>query len=424
MSKLSDPTILPGNEKFILIDNRLYDVTSFRHPGGSIIKFFIVNDNSETPRDATDTWNGFHARSDRARRWLKVLPSKPYVPYVPPDPAISAILTDFRALKAELEAEGLFEPSVPHMAYRFAELAILLFFGVWLIHAGWSFTGCVLLGVMQGRVGWVQHEAGHFSLTGRPSVDIAIQQFTLGIFNGLSSSWWRSTHNKHHAGAQHLGHDPDLETLPLVAFNMHIASRVGNLGKWWIRLQTYMFPMVSTMLVVFFWLFFLHPRRLMHLGGKMEIASIVLHYILVWVIFGNFSLLSILGGLTVVTWVGANYNFLQFPLTHTAKPVLESEEHEDWVIFGNFSLLSILGGLTVVTWVGANYNFLQFPLTHTAKPVLESEEHEDWVTNAALRSTNINPSWWCDWMMGYLNYQIEHHLFPSLPQFRSRRTSS
>eukprot|EP01083_Nonionella_stella_P031240 85518_1 len=376
MSKLSDPTILPGNEKFILIDNRLYDVTSFRHPGGSIIKFFIVNENSKTPRDATDTWNGFHARSDRARRWLKVLPSKPHVPYVPPDPAISAILTDFRALKAELEAEGLFEPSVPHMAYRFAELAILLLFGVWLIHAGWAFTGCVLLGVMQGRVGWVQHEAGHFSLTGRPSADIAIQQFTLGIFNGLSSSWWRSTHNKHHAGAQHLGHDPDLETLPLVAFNMHIASRVGNLGKWWIRLQTYMFPMVSTMLVVFFWLFFLHPRRLMHLGGKMEIASIVLHYILVW------------------------------------------------VIFGNFSLLSILGGLTVVTWVGANYNFLQFPLTHTAKPVLESEEHEDWVTNAALRSTNINPSWWCDWMMGYLNYQIEHHLFPSLPQFRSRRTSS
>lgn len=24
------------------------------------------------------------------------------------------------------------------------------------------------------------------------------------------------------------------------------------------------------------------------------------------------------------------------------------------------------------------------------------------------------------WVMGYLNYQIEHHLFPAMPQFRNR----
>lgn len=25
---------------------------------------------------------------------------------------------------------------------------------------------------------------------------------------------------------------------------------------------------------------------------------------------------------------------------------------------------------------------------------------------------------WCNWWMSYLNFQIEHHLFPSMPQFR------
>jgi acyl-CoA 6-desaturase (Delta-6 desaturase) len=33
---------------------------------------------------------------------------------------------------------------------------------------------------------------------------------------------------------------------------------------------------------------------------------------------------------------------------------------------------------------------------------------------------NVSPGplKWVDWWMSYLNYQIEHHLFPSMPQFR------
>lgn len=40
------------------------------------------------------------------------------------------------------------------------------------------------------------------------------------------------------------------------------------------------------------------------------------------------------------------------------------------------------------------------------------------VEYSANHTTNCAPSWWCDWWMSYLNYQIEHHLFPSMPQFR------
>ncbi len=44
----------------------------------------------------------------------------------------------------------------------------------------------------------------------------------------------------------------------------------------------------------------------------------------------------------------------------------------------------------------------------------------DWVRYAAVYTMNVSPgplkfiSWW----MSYLNFQIEHHLFPSMPQYR------
>ena len=44
----------------------------------------------------------------------------------------------------------------------------------------------------------------------------------------------------------------------------------------------------------------------------------------------------------------------------------------------------------------------------------------DWVRYAAVHTMNVSagPFRFVDWWMSYLNYQIEHHLFPSMPQFR------
>lgn len=40
------------------------------------------------------------------------------------------------------------------------------------------------------------------------------------------------------------------------------------------------------------------------------------------------------------------------------------------------------------------------------------------VEYSLLHTMDVQPSWLCDWWMAYLNYQIEHHLFPTMPQFR------
>ena len=42
---------------------------------------------------------------------------------------------------------------------------------------------------------------------------------TYGLGCGMSACYWRNQHNKHHTTPQKLGADPDLATLPLVAFH-------------------------------------------------------------------------------------------------------------------------------------------------------------------------------------------------------------
>ena len=49
----------------------------------------------------------------------------------------------------------------------------------------------------------------------------------------------------------------------------------------------------------------------------------------------------------------------------------------------------------------------------------------DWVRYAAIHTMNVSagPFKFVDWWMSFLNYQIEHHLFPAMPQFRHPQTS-
>ena len=67
-------------------------------------------------------------------------------------------------------------------------------------------------------------------------------------------------------------------------------------------------------------------------------------------------------------------------------------------------------------WLASLYMLANFTLSHTHLPVTENPKH--WVEFAFHHTMDINGSWWCNWWMGYLNYQIEHHLFPTMPQFR------
>ena len=55
-------------EKKIIIENCEYDITDFKHPGGSVINYLTDG------QDATMAFEEFHYRSKKAKQVLQSLP--------------------------------------------------------------------------------------------------------------------------------------------------------------------------------------------------------------------------------------------------------------------------------------------------------------------------------------------------------------
>ena len=49
-------------------------------------------------------------------------------------------------------------------------------------------------------------------------------------------------------------------------------------------------------------------------------------------------------------------------------------------------------------------------------PIFAADDHSDFLRRQVLTSRNVRGGWLVDYALGGLNYQIEHHLFPSMPR--------
>ena len=62
-----------------------------------------------------------------------------------------------------------------------------------------------------------------------------------------------------------------------------------------------------------------------------------------------------------------------------------------------------------------------FAPNHKGMPVLTADDECDFLRRQVLTSRNVTGGWLTDLALGGLNYQIEHHLFPSMPRPNLRR---
>ena len=168
---------------------------------------------------------------------------------------------------------------------------------------------------------------------------------------------------------QKLGHDVDLQTLPLLAFTEKVVKKAGMPQKLWIRMQAFMFPVVTCFLVASGWQFFLHPRFMLRTKKWGELLTLVVRYVLWYQAFAP--LFGVLGA------------FKLYVLYNT---------------------------------IAADYIFTNFAVSHT---VPKEDTEVDWVQYAAIHTMNCKPGPFniINWWMSYLNFQIEHHLFPCMPQY-------
>ncbi|OXA59621.1 acyl-lipid (8-3)-desaturase [Folsomia candida] len=359
-----------SEKKEILHNGYFYDVTNFSHPGGNIISFFVNNG-----EDSTNTFRQFHHRSiAKSSLMLQSLPRRKaepgeYATTIPPEQLERhrQLTAGFQKLFKELERDGFFEPSPTYICIRIVSL--LLFIGVGFQLAFLDATvlrllGLVMLAVGGAQSGWVMHEAGHYSLTGRPKLDRILQSLIFGLSTGFSAAWWRTYHNRHHAAAQRVGKDEDVNYLPLIAFNKETVPTEEEGKSFWVRNQALLYFPIDGFLIIFYWKMVKCPRYAWHKGAYLDLFCMGVHYA------------------TVAYSLG---------------------------------LLPYL----FVIWMTAIYTLGHLSLNHTHTPVTEVETH--WVEHALTHTVDIAPSWWVDLIMGYLNYHVLHHLFPTMPLFRGRK---
>mgnify|MGYP001387627787 CR=1 FL=1 len=357
---------------YIRIFDELYDVGDWKHPGGSVIRSHAWT--PDNPVDATNAFLAFHQRNiQTVHNILKQFPRVHRGTLVPRDP----IEKDFTNLRNKLVREGWFEPSWTHVAWRIVSNACLWMFGMYMMSLTSRlglFLGVIVCSVAYKQVGWIQHEGGHSSLTGNPRVDRCIQAFYYNIVLAGHFQKWNHQHFSHHASTQHVNHDVDLKTLPLVAFHKKVVDRkpVSNI---FLRNQGFLYWTLINPLVWFIWGFFSYPYFAWRKGNFLSYAaSHVLSY---------------------VCHLGTLCAACGMPLFQAV-----------WVMH----LYSMLGtSLLLAT----------FTVSHTTTDVRTDDV--GWVRPAALHTINQPDTAFTTWWMGYLNFQIEHHLFPTMPQFRQAK---
>jgi fatty acid desaturase len=259
----------------------------------------------------------------------------------------------------------------------------LLFVGGWvaffLIGQSWfNLITAGFLAAMATQVAFIGHDAGHKQIfrTNRSNYVLGLLHGNLGI--GLSYGWWIDKHNRHHAHPNDTERDPDIKVGALVYTKRQAAARpwVGRLLS---RLQAFLFfPMLMLEGLN------LHASSIRALTGRtvksrrlraLEAASLLLH---------------IACYLTAIFVVLSPWQAIAFIALHQG-------------VFGIYMGLS-------------------FAPNHKGMPVLGPGEELDYLRRQVLTSRNVRGGWLTDLVLGGLNYQIEHHLFPNMPRPTLRRS--
>jgi len=233
----------------------------------------------------------------------------------------------------------------------------------------WQMVVAVFLAVMFTQTGFIGHDAGHRQISGSKRADGLIGRIHGNLLIGLSYGWWVSKHNRHHAHPNQIGRDPDIGGRAISFAPGQIQAR-HRLGAWLGHYQA--------------WLFF--PMLLLE-GLHLHIASVR----------------ALLRRSGKARWAEAGLLAVHIGGYLTA-------------VFVVLSPLQAVVFLVVQQGLFGVYMGSSFAPNHKGMPVVGQDEKVDFLCRQVLTSRNIRGSLLTDLALGGLNYQIEHHLFPSMPR--------
>ncbi|MQA85347.1 MAG: acyl-CoA desaturase [Streptosporangiales bacterium] len=296
----------------------------------------------------------------------------------PSTPPSTASGSDFAGLSRRVARAGLMDSRPGYYVARTGVIAGL-FVGGWAVFVAlgdsWlQIPVAAFLAIVFAQVALVAHDLAHRQVfrRRRPTEVAGWIAGNLGI--GMSYGWWTDKHTRHHANPNHEDLDPDVapHVLAWTADQARTSRGLRRLvGRW----QAYLFfPLllleginmhVSSARALF-------RPSLKHRG--LEATLLVAH------------VAGYLAALLLVLLPGKALAFLAV--------------HQ--------GLLGVYLGCA-------------FAPNHKGMPTLTGGDRPDFLRRQVLTSRNVRGGRLVDIALGGLNYQIEHHLFPSMPTPNLRR---
>jgi fatty acid desaturase len=255
------------------------------------------------------------------------------------------------------------------LAFALVVASIVLLRDSW-----WPLLLAPAFAIVSTQVAFLGHDVGHRQVARRALPSRVLGLLLGNLLNGLSYGWWVDKHNAHHAHPNDADADPDVHSVVL-AFDAQQAATKRGAAAWVTRHQA--------------WLFF--PLLLFE--------ALHLHLSSVWALFGS-------------------------GLRHRGIEIVLLTIH--YVAYAGL-LVATMSWLQASLFVALHQGMLglylgcSFAPNHKGMPALSAEQSSDPLLRQVLTSRNIRGGPVIDVVLGGLNYQIEHHLFPSMPRPNLRR---
>ncbi|MFE4450210.1 fatty acid desaturase family protein [Streptomyces sp. NPDC056796] len=282
--------------------------------------------------------------------------------------------SDFAPLLKAVRGQGLLERRTGWYAVgitaNLAALGVVTAGMVLLGDTWWNLFLALPLAVLWTRTAFFGHDAGHAQITGDRKAGRIVGLVHANLLLGMNEAWWNDKHVRHHANPNHIDKDPDVGVGALVWTQKQAAQREG-FARWLTRNQARLFfPMLLLEGIALKIYGFQYLRR----QPVRERA---------------------LSGLLLVTHLGL-YAALLLGVMSPGKAVVFALVHH------------ALFGLHLGMAFAPNHKGMEMP----------DPDGDRWghLQRQVLTSRNVRGAFLTDWLLGGLNYQIEHHLFPSMPR--------
>nr|AQP31157.1 fatty acid desaturase C2 [Paracentrotus lividus] len=357
------------DDKWLVVDGDVYDITKWskRHPGGrKVISHY-------SGQDATDAFSAFHRDRQFVNKYLKLYRIGRVEGY---DNQSSVLAQDFDNVRQLTKKMDLYKPNFWFYAFQLGHIialevlayAVVRYFGA---NVYTFLLAALFMGTSQTQGAWLNHDFGHLSVFKSTKLNYIVQVFVFAGIQGAPASWWKYRHYQHHAKPNVIDKDPDIkmEIFFLVGDTVPKEVAKSKTGFMPYQHQHKYFPFLLPIFLIPVYYTFEFFRYVIKRKEWVELALMIAFFARLFYLFAPY-----------LGFVGA---FLLFMLARTIQST--------WFV-----------------WV-SQANHIPMAVEHD-----EIEQH--WVQLQMHATCNLESSVLIDWFTGHLNYQVEHHLFPTMPR--------